>query len=256
MALVTGASAGIGECYARHLARRGYDLILTARREERLLAIAGELGSTCGVSVEVIPADLTSKEDLQQLEQRVRNEDRLSMLVNNAGFGVSGGYIEQPVEKHQRMIDVHISATVRLSHAVLPGMIQRRKGYIVNVSSIAGFIPAGGGPGYTASKAYLNYFSTNLQAKLAGTGVRIQSLCPGYTYTEFHNTADYQGNEREELPAWVWMSADEVVACSLRKLDSGKVIVVPGFKNRLVVFFLRSRLATALMNLRNRVLGR
>jgi short-subunit dehydrogenase len=254
--LITGASAGIGEAFAREFARLGFDLIITARREERLKNLAAELAAGQGVSVDVVSADLTNRADVQRLEDLIRNQDSLLTLINNAGFGVSGSYVEQSVERHQRMIDVHISATVRLTHAALPGMIQRGEGNIINVSSIAGFIQVQGGPGYSASKAYLNSFSTNLHSAVCRKGVKIQALCPGFTYTEFHNSSEYQGNEREELPGWVWMTAEEVVACSLRHLGSDKVIVIPGFKNRLIAIALKSAWGRWLMGLKGRLIKR
>lgn len=251
-ALITGASAGIGAEFTRQLAKLGYSPIITARRENRLMDLAAEIEQISGTEVKIIAGDLTKRSFVEELEQLIRETESLEFLVNNAGFGVSGKYCEQSIAKHQRMIDVHISATVRLTHAAVEGMRNRKKGYIINVSSVAGFIPTGGGPGYSASKAYLNSFSTNLQTSLAGTGVRIQALCPGYTYTEFHNSGDYQGKERETLPKWVWMTAEDVVEYSLKKVDSGQVIAVPGFKNRLIVFFLKSRIANTLMSVRNR----
>jgi short-subunit dehydrogenase len=253
-ALITGASAGIGAEYARQLAAHGFDLILSARRAERLEELADELSGQYGISVDIHPADLTKRSEVEGLEERIRSESKLVILVNNAGFGVSGKYVLRGIENHQRMIDVHVTATVRLTHAALSGMIERRRGYVINVSSIAGFIPVGGGPGYAASKAYLNVFSTNLQSAMPEF-IRVQALCPGYTYTEFHTTSDYNGNEREVLPRWVWMTAEDVVHYSLSKLDTKKVIVVPGFKYRVVAFLLRSGIGGALMALRGRFLG-
>ena len=250
-ALITGASSGIGSAYARELAINGWDLIITARREEKLRRLAEQLTSAHEISVEVIPADLTILTEVNRLEDKIRSDD-LVMLVNNAGFGVSGPYHEQTIDRHQRMIDVHVTATVRLTHAALPVMLLRKRGYIINVSSVAGFLPAGAGPGYCASKAYLNVFSTNLQSLLSGRGIKVQALCPGYTYTEFHSSSDYHGNEREVLPRWLWMTAEDVVRYSLRKLADRKVIAVPGLKNRMIVFFLKSRLAGAVMSWRNR----
>jgi len=255
VALVTGASSGIGEEFARQLAAAGCDLIITARRRDRLEALRDEIAEGSGRRVEVLEADLSTESGRKALEARVRSESRLTVLVNNAGFGISGNYIEQPVESHQRMIDVHITAVVRLCYAAVPGMLDRGLGFIINVSSIAAFIPAGGGPGYSASKAYLNSFSANLQS-LVAPSIRIQALCPGYTYTEFHNSADYQGNERQVLPKWAWMTSEQVVDCSLRSLKSGKVIVIPGLKNRLVAELLRSSLGGAIMGWRSRHWGR
>lgn len=253
-ALITGASAGIGAEYARQLASYGYDLILSARRKDRLDALADELTSKHGITVEVFPADLAKRIDVERLEERIFNENRLVILVNNAGFGVSGKYVSRGIANHQRMIDVHVTASVRLTHAALSGMIKRERGYIINVSSIAAFIPVGGGPGYAASKAYLNVFSTNLQSSLPPF-IRLQALCPGYTYTDFHITPEYNGNERQVLPGWVWMTAEEVVRYSLEKLDSKKVIVVPGFKYKVIAFLLRTGIGSVLMSLRGRFLG-
>lgn len=250
-AFITGASSGIGKAFARKLAERGFDLCVTARRAARLEALAQELRACFQSSVETLPADLADPQDLANLVRRVSQEEGLRILVNNAGFGVSGQYVEQSIDRHQRMIDVHITAAVRLTHAALPSMLQQQSGYIINVSSIAAFVPVLGGPGYCASKAYLNSFSTNLQSFVSQRGISVQALCPGYTYTEFHSSEDYRGNERETLPEWVWMTPDEVVDYSLNRLGSGKVIVIPGLKNRLISFFLRSSVGRILMSKRD-----
>jgi short-subunit dehydrogenase len=254
--LITGASSGLGAEYARQFAAQGYGLVLTARRADRLAEVAESLGQRHGIQVSVVPGDLTDRAFVDEMETLIRDMDGLVVLVNNAGFGVSGPYAEQPIARHQRMIDVHITAAVRLTHAALPGMIRRGKGFIVNVSSIAAFIPAGSPPGYTASKAYLNAFSLNLDSLVRHKGVRIQALCPGYTRTGFHSSDQYQGTERETFPDWVWMSSEDVVACSLRKLTSRKVIVIPGFKYQLIAVLLRSRIGTSLMGLRRLMFGK
>ncbi len=254
--LITGASSGLGAEYARQLAAQGHGLVLTARRTDRLNELAESLHARHGVPVTILPGDLTDRTFVQELEDRIAATTDLTILVNNAGFGVSGPYIEQPIERHQRMIDVHITATVRLTHAAIPGMIQRGKGFIINVSSVAAFIPEGSPPGYSASKAYLNSFSRNLDSLVRDNGIRIQALCPGYTRTEFHSTDQYQGTERETFPNWVWMSSEEVVACSLRALESGKVIVVPGLKYRFIAALLRSSLGSYLMGLRHHIFGK
>ena len=254
--LITGASSGLGAEYARQFAAQGYGLFLTARRAERLAEVAEPLGKRHGIHVGVLPGDLTERAFVNELEALIRDMDDLVVLVNNAGFGVSGPYADQPVDRHQRMIDVHITAAVRLTHAALPGMIRRGKGFIVNVSSVAAFIPAGSPPGYTASKAYLNAFSLNLDSMVRSKGVRIQALCPGYTRTGFHSSDQYQGTERETFPGWVWMSSEDVVACSLRKLNSRKVIVIPGFKYQLIATLLRTRVGGRLMGLRALIFGK
>lgn len=251
-ALITGASSGIGAEYARQLAAAGCDLLLTARRAERLRELADRLREKFDVSVDVLAADLSSSEDLAELEERIAGEEKLGVLVNNAGFGLSGNYLGHPVEAHQQMIDVHISATVRLTHAAIPVMSRQERGYIINVSSIAAFIPFGGSPGYSASKAYLNVLSTHLAPLLRPRGIWIQSLCPGYTYTEFHTREGYAGNERERLPRWAWMTPEKVVQESLRRIEGKRVIVVPGWKNRVTAALLRSPVSGFLMSLRSR----
>lgn len=254
-ALITGASAGIGEAFARRLAALGYDLIISARRVERLEGLAAELRRDYGIAVSCTPADLSQLEEIQKLEAVIKETGNLELLINNAGFGISGHYVEQSIDRHQRMIDVHITATVRLTHAALRGMIARHRGFVINVSSIAAWVQVGAGPGYCASKVYLNSFSTNLDGAVRDQGVRIQALCPGYTYTEFHNSADYQGTERETLPKWVWMTAEEVVDESLRRLGSEKAIVIPGLKNRIAVFFLNSFISRLIMRIRPLIQG-
>ena len=231
-ALVTGASSGIGAAYARRLAGLGYDVILAARRRERLDALAEEIRSRFGVRAEVLPADLTCDEDLLRLEKRITTDVSLEMLVNAAGFGAPGYFAEGAVQENVAMTEVHINATIRLCRAALPGMIQRRRGAVINVSSLAAFFPLAGNATYSASKAYLNNFSTSLQAELYGTGVRVQALCPGFTLTEFHDILEHF--DRHSVPAFLWMKADEVVERSLNALGREEVIYIPGLANKLI----------------------
>ena len=161
--------------------------------------------------------------------------DDLVLLVNNAGFGTRGEFIDVPLERTMAMIAVHVLATVALCRAAAPGMIARGEGAIINVSSIAAFFPSAGGANYGATKAYLNAFSEALAAELRGTGVAVQALCPGFTTTEFHDVGDYEAFDRGQIPAPLWMPAADVVAESLAALGSGRVIVVPGAKYRAIV---------------------
>jgi hypothetical protein len=231
--LITGASSGLGAEFARQLAAQGYALILVARRTERLEALADELRQKHGVTVEPLTADLANPADVQRLEERLTDESSLSLLVNNAGFGTTGKFASAEVNKQLEMIQVHVLAAVRLTRAALPGMIARRRGAVINVSSLAGFIPRGGSATYGATKAYLNSFSEALQLELKGTGVRVQALCPGYTYTEFHDTRELKGFRRSEIPGFFWMSAEAVAAQSLAALNREQVIVIPGLRNHL-----------------------
>lgn len=234
LAVITGASAGIGEVFARKLAAQGYDLMLVARRRDRLEQIAEELSRAYGIAAEVAPADLTRDEDLHALEQRLAGDSRLELLVNNAGFGVKGRFYEAPVEDHERMHRLHVMATMRLSHAALRNMVPKDRGAIINVASVAGFTTSPGGTSYSATKFWINAFSEGLwlDLKTRRSQVRVQSLCPGFTYSEFH---DVMGMDRGAIPKSWWTTADFVVDESLRGLETGKLFVIPGWRYRLLV---------------------
>lgn len=251
-ALITGASSGIGAAFARRLAADGYDLVLVARRAERLQALATEL-RPFGVRVEVLPADLAQDEAIGRVAARIRALPDLALLINNAGFGVSDKFTEADAARHAAMIQVHATAPTRLCHAALPGMVARRRGAIINVSSVAAFFPTYTNTVYGASKAYLNVFSEALQAGVKKDGVRVQALCSGYTVTEFHDTAEMEGFDRERVPQKMWMSAEKVAAISLDALKQDKVIVVPGRRNRLIVFAAQNGLASILLRIYRRL---
>ena len=222
LALVTGASSGIGAVYARKLAARGYRLILVARRHDRLEAVATELGGA-----EVIAADLAEDGGLKLVEERILAAPELELLVNNAGFGSMGRFFEIPVDSQDRMHRLHVIATVRLTHAALRGMVKRGKGGVINVSSVAGFGQNPGSISYNATKAWMNSFTDGLdmELKTARSPVRVQALCPGFTTTEFQ---DVIGMDRGRIPGALWMRAEDVVEQSLEGLDSGKLFVIPG----------------------------
>lgn len=245
-ALVTGASAGIGRSFAEQLAGRGYDLILVARRAERLNQLCERFKDRFGVGAEAFPADLACDADVDRLVRRIEQTDRIEVLVNNAGFGVSGFFYESDAEKNAAMIRVHVLATARLTRAVLPQMIARNKGCVINVSSLASFIAAPGAVSYCATKAYLNSFSRSLQYELAHTSVRVQALCPGFTLSEFHDLPDAK-MDRRQIPRWMWMSSDRVVKISLDAIGSRRVLCVPGLVNRCLSWVLRSQILTPLL---------
>jgi short-subunit dehydrogenase len=249
-ALLTGASSGIGAAFARKLAASQYDLILVARRKERLTSLATDLHQQFHVDVEVLVADLSCPADIELIEQRIGALGALDMLVNNAGFGIPGTFVENPVERYLEMIAVHVLASVRLCHAVLPGMIARGQGAIINVSSIGTFLTGPRDETHCATKAYLLIFSEALQAELAETGVRVQALCPGFTDTEFHDQPVYeQYHVKATIPKALWMSADRVVEQSLKALERGRVICIPGFKNRVLVALARSPLKSLMLRI-------
>ncbi len=229
-ALVTGASSGIGEAYARKLAAGGVDVVLVARRRDRLEQLAHELRDRHGVAVEVLAADLVDPVDLDRVATRVAAaEEPIDMVVNNAGFGTSGPLAGLDPAVEQAMIALNAGALVRLTQAALPGMLERGQGTIVNVASIAGLTPLPGNATYAGTKALVLAFSEAVAEEVRGQGVRVQALCPGLTRSEFQETA---GFDARRLPGWVWQSSDEVVDVSLRALGGRRVRVVPGLVNR------------------------
>lgn len=237
LALITGSSSGIGATFARELAARGYDLLLVARRRDRLEEMAGTLERSHGIKAEILPADLTVDEELGAVEQRIAAAN-LELLVNNAGFGTHGKFSRVDVESQDQMHRLHVLATMRLSHAALRGMTARGRGGIINVSSVAAFWQSPGSVSYCATKCWMNSFTEGLalELKSIGSPVRVQALCPGYTLSEFHDVA---GMDRKLIPASLWMRAEDVVAASLRGLDRGKVVVVPGKVYKAAVFLMK-----------------
>jgi len=238
LALITGSSSGIGAAFASHLAARGYDLLLVARRRDRLEDIAAGLRQSHGINAEILSADLTVDDQLHAVEQRITAADNPELLVNNAGFGTRGKFFTVDVDSQDQMHRLHVVATMRLTHAALQGMTARGKGGIINVSSVAAFWQSPGSISYCATKCWMNSFTEGLalELKSVGSPVKVQALCPGYTLSEFHDVA---GMDRKLIPSSLWMRADDIVAASLRGLDRGKVIVVPGAIYKVAVFFMK-----------------
>ncbi len=249
-ALITGASAGIGAEFARQLAAKGYDLILVARRKDRLEKLAQNLMDRYPIHVEVFPADLSNQADLQQLVDKITILNSLELVVNNAGFGVPGLFVETDAEAILTMVNVHVVATVRVTRAALPGMIQRGRGYIIQVSSTSAFSASTGSPTYGATKAYLNSFTDGLVTELYGTGVHVQALCPGFTHTEFHDSPEYEKFKiKQRIPEIMWMRAEQVVRGSLQAIQRGSGIYVPGFGNKLIAVIGSLGLTRLLINI-------
>lgn len=239
VALITGASAGIGAAFARRLALAGYDLTLVGRRSDRLLALADSLQRQHGIEARALPADLSDEDDIERVAgvtYEVSEAGQLDLLINNAGFGTVGKYADLPFQSHLDMLQVHVTATMRLTTAGLPGMLRRRRGGVINVASTASWYPLPGNATYSATKRYLVNFSESLQAELEGSGVYVQALCPGFTYSEFHDREPYRasGFRRERLPAFAWQTAEAVVEASLNALGHGTVCI-PGAHNRAIV---------------------
>ena len=236
LALITGASSGIGAAFARALAARGQNLLLIARRRDRLEELAASLSRQHSIHAEPMAADLLADDDLARVEERLRSARDLDLLVNNAGFGTRGLFYQADLAGQDQMHRLHVIATMRLTRAALPGMMERNQGGIINVSSVAGFWQAPGNVSYCATKAWMNSFTEGLAIETTGTNVRVQALCPGYTYSEFHDRA---GIDRSKIAKSFWMSAEDVVADSLRGLDSGKIFVIPGWRYKLAVFLMK-----------------
>jgi short-subunit dehydrogenase len=221
-ALVTGPTAGIGHSFAQQLAARGYDLVLVARDEERLEKTAADLRATHGVEVEVLSADLTDRADLARVEARVADAARpVDLLVNNAGFGLKGRFLDNSADAETAMLEVLVVAVMRLSHAALRAMSDRGAGGIINVSSVAAFLPRGS---YSAAKAWVNSFSEWAANEYRPRGITVLALCPGFTKTEFHERMDVS---RGSAPGFMWLDADRLVSAALSDFDKGKVISVP-----------------------------
>lgn len=234
IALITGATVGIGAAFAELLAKQNHDLVIVARDLEKLNQRAEQWRAQFGVEVEVIQADLSRDEDIRRLELRLQNISRpIEVLINNAGFGINKSFTASDTAEEIALLDVLVTAPMRLMHAVLPSMKSRNSGTIINVSSVAGWIAGGS---YSAAKSYLTVLSESLNTELADTNVNVHALCPGFTRTEFHQRG---GMKMGGVPAWLWLSADEVVAEAWRSAKAGKAISVPGKPYKVISFISR-----------------
>ncbi len=225
IALVTGATAGIGAAYAELLAKAGFDLVLVARDLPRLNTVANNLKKSYKIKVETIKADLTKPIQLAKVEKRLANAAKpIEVLINNAGFGIKDSFLDSDLKREQELLDVLVTAPMRLTHAVLPLMVKRNSGIVVNVSSIASWIAGGT---YSSAKSYLTVFSEYLNNELKGTKVKVSALCPGFTRTEFHQ----RGKMRMTgLPNFMWLDANKLVAKSWSDAQKNKAVSVPGFQ--------------------------
>ncbi|HEX6859684.1 MAG TPA: SDR family oxidoreductase [Caulobacteraceae bacterium] len=239
LALITGASAGIGAAFARTYANHGYDVALTARRADRLEKLAGEISLGSGVETFVIPADLSRPGAVDEILAGVAAHGReVDAVVNNAGYGHPGTYANTTWAEQQAFLQVLLMSVAEMSHKVLPGMIERRFGRIVNVASLAGLIPGSMGHTlYGATKSFLVKFSQSLHLENLTTGVHVSALCPGFTWSEFHDVNDTREQLSGSTPAWLWMGADEVAAAGYEAAEANRPVCVTGAPNKAIAAF-------------------
>ncbi|MHA1338862.1 MAG: SDR family NAD(P)-dependent oxidoreductase [Promethearchaeota archaeon] len=231
-AVITGASSGLGKQFALALGGCGLNTILVARRKEKLKELADELTEKYGTINEIYQADLADIQQVEELAQFLSQRADIDMLINNAGFGTRGLFYEVAPYKHVNMTMIHVVVPTRLIRAVLPNLIKKNRGAIINVASLASFVNYSGSALYSATKRYLVEFSKAIKVEIANTNIKIQALCPGYTYTEFHSVGDYVGYKRSKIPKFMWMKADKVIEISLKKLAKNRVVIIAGGKNK------------------------
>jgi short-subunit dehydrogenase len=232
-ALITGPTSGLGRAFAEEFARHGMDLVLVSRDNGRLAALGQELRDRFGVHSEIFALDLADRDGLQRVEQRLRETD-IAALVNNAGFGLSSTFHDSDIADEQRALDTMVTAVLRLTHAALPGMLERNRGMVINVSSIAGWIAGGT---YSAAKAWVTVFTEGLANGVSGSRVRVVAVCPGFVRTEFHDRA---GLDVQRIPAPMWLTSTDVVRQAFRDLSLGNVISVTGAHYRVLSIVLQS----------------
>ena len=224
-ALITGASTGIGAVYADRLAKRGYDLILVARNGDLLSELATSLAAATGRRVEAFPADLTNKAQLMKVEDRLRTDASITTLVNNAGFGGVSTLLDANIDEMENMVDLNITALLRLTKAILPGLIERKGGAIINISSIVALNPELLNGVYSGTKAFVLNLTQSLHKEVSGQGIRLQAVLPGATASEFWDRAGIGGHQN--LPSEIVMSSEDMVDASLVAFDRGELVTIP-----------------------------
>ncbi len=257
LALVTGASGGIGEHLARLAAGDGHDLVLVARRAERLEDLAAEL-RRAGAAVEVLAADLESEDGQAAVEARLgrpRGERPVDVLVNNAGFGKVGRFVDLPVDGEVAQIALNVTALVRLTRAVLPRLVDAGRGGVLNVASLASFEPGPGMATYSATKAFVLSFTEAVREEVAGSGVRVCTLCPGFTRTGFQERAGVRADGLTGLAAMAWQDAAEVAAVGWAGFKADRAVIVPGVLNKVTAFGIRLAPRSAVRKLSARVVS-
>lgn len=233
LAIVTGATSGIGEAYARLLGGYGWNLIITGRREEKINKVAATIRKESGVDVRVIICDFNKPESFREFIVAISSL-KVGFLVNSVGFSNHNNFFKSNFKENHKLIEAHISALTETIHSVVPGMKLIGEGWIINVSSLAGFLPSLSDPFYSGTKAFINTYSESISMILKGDSIRVQSLCPGYTYTDFHKDMNLPESAFKNRGLKVWMKPESVAEYSYGKRNSKKVIVIPGISNKIV----------------------
>jgi len=237
VAFITGATSGIGAAFARHFAKEGYDLIITGLPDDKVPSYLEELKEKYDVNVEILYAEFGNENDVARLEEIIKSNNRIEVLVNNAGFGIDRPFLKDNIRNIENMIKVHISAPVRFIYAALPNMVSEKKGVIINLSSLSSFMPIPKNSMYSATKLFNNSFMESLHISFRDKGIKIQALCPGFVRTNFHSKSGVNQSELKNRGILRWMQPDKVVEISIRNLlKKNNVIVIPGFRNKMIKF--------------------
>lgn len=227
IALITGATSGIGEAFARRFAKDGYDLIITGRRKEKINILAEELREKFNISVEVFIVELSNIDNIEFLIEKIKNRN-INVLVNNAGFATKGKFADTDLNGQEQMVNLHVICAIKLIHSILPNMIKRKNGTIINVSSQSAFLVIPKNATYSGTKAFLNVFSEAIYLENRDTGIKVQALCPGFVISDFHEKMGSLNANHQNKGIIRWMTPEKVVDISLRNLEKGKVICKPG----------------------------
>ena len=227
-ALITGATSGIGAAFARRFANAGYNLIVTGRRKEKINSLAEELREKFNISVDVFIVELSSMDNVDSLIEKIKNRD-IRVLVNNAGFATKGRFTDEKLNTQEQMINLHVICSIKLIHSILPNMIDKKDGTIINLSSQSAFLVVPKNATYSGTKAFLNSFSESIYLEVKDSGVKVQALCPGFVISDFHEKMGSAKANHKNKGIIRWMAAEKVVDISLEQLKKGKVICKPGF---------------------------
>ncbi len=231
-ALITGASSGIGREFANQLAKRGFDLVLVARDEPRLMAVGEELANKYGVKYQVIKADLSQVNEINELSSKIKNQDfQFNLLVNNAGFGLNKAFHKSSPEEEKALLEVLVTAPLILTQAAISQMLESKNGYVINVGSVAAWITSGT---YSAAKSWLHSFTESMHAQYSKEGINFSTVAPGFTRTEFHQRANINMNS---MPKWLWLEDKKVVSEAIEGVLKGRSLVVPGFQYKTLKVF-------------------